>query len=184
MAFLKGNIATSKEADKPASHRYFFDTSAFYSLVLYVDDIDALLAGKDFLEQALSQTHPDGYFTEAGGWDSSYKGVAAAIGFELFTLLVGNSNDVIAVELASALICTTVWQKSRIVESGKIITEGNTRFYPDGEAFIETAKEVDVEKTVKTFLYMHARSGEPEYKDLSNTVVNYYLQELPFSISH
>jgi hypothetical protein len=68
LAFLKGNIATSKEADKPASHRYFFDTSAFYSLVLYVDDIDALLAGKDFLGQALSQTHPDGYFTEAGAW--------------------------------------------------------------------------------------------------------------------
>jgi hypothetical protein len=176
LAFLKSNIVTLKEADKSAPNRLLFDAIAFYSLGLYVDDTDALLAGKDFLRQALNQTHPDGYFLEGGGWDSSYNGVAAAIGFELFSLLNENSNDAIASELASALICATVWQKSRIKDNGEIITEGNTRVYPGGEAFIGTEKEVDVEKTVKTFLYVQALSGDPEYKDLAEKVLTYFLK--------
>ncbi len=78
--------------------------------------------------RALSQRDAArGYFIEGGGWDSSYNGVAAKLALELFTLLPSDPAPPIRRELEIASSCAMNWQKSRILTSGEISTEGNTR---------------------------------------------------------
>ena len=115
-----------------------------------------------------------GYFIEGGGWDSSYNGVAIKLGFELFTLIPNDSVQIVKDELEKAVTCATDWQKSRILATGEISTEGNTRVFPGGEEFLGNEKSVDVIKTVKALYYMATLSDKNEYELLALKVIENY----------
>ncbi|NGP88036.1 hypothetical protein [Fodinibius halophilus] len=165
------NILRQTDADAP--NRLLFDAIAFYTLGKYTGNTKAQSLGIDFLNLALSSTNrEEGYFIENGGWDSSYNGVAVKLGLELFSILPAthSSKDLLARRLA----CATKWQESRILASGEISTDGNTRVYPGGESFLGTEKEVDVEKTIRTFYYSSILTDNKKYKKLAAGVLDYY----------
>ena len=175
LAYLKNNSALLEVVDEYAPNRLFFNAVAFYSLGIILNDEEAKNLGIHFAEKALLQRNrTEGYFIEAGGWDSSYNGVAIKLGFELLTLSPNDSNQTIKEELEQAVTCATHWQKSRILPNGAISTDGNTRVFPGGEDFLGNEKQVDVVKTLKAFFYMHTLSGRNEYEWLTQKIIEHY----------
>lgn len=175
LTYLKQNRDLLNTVDEKAPNRLLFNAIAFYSLGEHLNDQEARNIGIDFANRALSQRNQSqGYFIEAGGWDSSYNGVAIKLGFELFTIIDNSTTFALKNELEKAVSCATHWQSSRTLADGEISTEGNTRVFPGGEDFLGNEKGVDVVKTVKAFLYMNTLSDDNQYKILAQKIIDYY----------
>lgn len=172
MAYLKTNLELIKEYDRASPNRLFFDALAFYTLGEYLKDESAQQTGVGLATHAMSiREQVAGYFIEANGWDSSYNGVALKLGLELYVLLDGGELKAI---LKDGLSCAADWQSSRVLETGEISTEGNTRVYPGGESMGGKEKQVDVEKTAYSFYYMTTLTSDQSYADLSQLVLGFY----------
>ncbi len=173
--YLSQGVDLLNTVDADAPNRLLFNAIAFYSLGSYLNDEAAKATGIAFAANALSQRdETQGYFIEGGGWDSSYNGVAAKLALELFTLLPSDSLVAVRKELAAAGSCAMNWQKTRILPSGEVSTEGNTRVFPGGEEFLGEEKDVDVIKTVKACFYLAALTDDESYALLANRIIAYY----------
>jgi len=173
--YLKNSVNLLDEVDAKAPNRLLFNAIAFYSLGTYLNDQEAKNIGVSYANKALSQrNNTKGYFIEVSGWDSSYNGVAIKLGFELFTLIPNGPEQITKDELERAVSCATDWQKSRVLHTGEISTEGNTRVFPGGEEFLGNEKRVDVLKTVKAFFYMNILSDQNEYELLAKRIIEHY----------
>jgi len=173
LIYLINNQSILKQVDGQAPNRLIFDAIAFYGLGKYLGNSEAQSIGIEFLNLALNFIDQDeGYFIEKGGWDSSYNGVAIKLGMELFSMLSADKH--VKSQLEEALIGATLWQKSRILSSGEISTEGNTRVFPGGESFLGNEKDVDVEKTIRAFYYFSKLTEKNEFKELADRILNNY----------
>jgi hypothetical protein len=171
--YLINNQSVLRQIDGQAPNRLFFDALAFYGLGKVVKNNKALTLATEFINLELNLVNKEqGFFIEGGGWDSSYNGVAIKLGLELYSMLPNSHPD--KTKLEKALVCATLWQQSRILESGEISAEGNTRVYPGGESFLGNEKEVDVEKTIRAFYYFAELTNNDEYWKLANKIYNYY----------
>ncbi|MEM8510188.1 MAG: hypothetical protein AAF717_20310 [Bacteroidota bacterium] len=172
LQYLKRHRNVLKQADQNAPNRLLFNAIAFYSLGSYLDDTEAKELGIEFVELALELVDPiGGYFIEGGGWDSSYNGVALKLGFEIFSMLpTSETKDTLGQHLISA----TKWQRSRVLLTGAIATTGNTRVFPGGEAFLGNEKTVDVEKTIRAFMYFAILTNDDSYRNLAYRILDYY----------
>lgn len=172
LAYLKSDLELIKEYDKASPNRLFFDALAFYTLGEYLKDESAQQTGMGLATHAMSlREQTAGYFIEANGWDSSYNGVALKLGLELYVLLDGGELKNL---LKDGLSCAADWQSSRVLETGEISTEGNTRVYPGGESLGGREKQVDVEKTAYSFYYMTTLTSDQSYADLSQLILEFY----------
>lgn len=169
-------LATKKEilemADDHAPNRLFFNALSFYSLGEWLDDPTLKTIGISFAKKAISKKHPEGYFIEGGGWDSSYQGVAINVGFNLYSLLP--DSEPIKPNVWECLSCASDWQKSRILPSGEISSEENTRVYPGGESFLGNEKDIDWVDTMVGLFMMGYYSNEQSYLIKANEVKEYY----------
>jgi hypothetical protein len=173
--YLKNSKQLLKTVDANAPNRLLFDAIAFYSLGIYLNNQEAKNIGIEFVQEALLQRNIEaGYFIESGGWDSSYNGVAIKLCFELFTLLDRTIDQPIKDELGVAVSCATDWQKSRILTTGEISTEGNTRVFSGGETFLGNEKQVDALKTAWAFFYMSTLTNDNDLEQLGLKILDYY----------
>lgn len=173
--FLKMSQKILEQNDSNAPNRLLYDALAFYALGSYFQDQSAIAIGVSFANKALGQRDVnEGYFIEGGGWDSSYNGVAIQIGLEIYSLLQEESQAELKQDLALALSCATAWQLTRVMDTGEISTEGNTRVYPDGEQFLGREKDVDVIATLKSFYYMSHLSADPHFQLAAERIIQFY----------
>jgi hypothetical protein len=180
---IKGNIQlsldylkTKKELlisyDNDAPNRLFFDAMAFYSLGKYLNDEQAKTIGTEFINLALSKQNKEGYFIEAGGFDSSYNGVSLRLGMMLLGIL--SDNDTILPLLKKSLSCCVEWQASRVLSTGEISTLGNTRVFPGGEVFLGEAKEMAWIDTTLAFYFTLTLSNQNTFSALSAKIESFY----------
>jgi hypothetical protein len=170
--WLLGQKEILKIADKNAPNRLFFNALAFYSLGVWLKDENLKSVGISFIELGISKKQLKGYFLEGDGWDSSYQGVSLNVGFNLYSILPNDLN--LKTELWNCLSCATDWQKSRILESGEISTEGNVRVYNGGESFLGQEKQIDWIKTMVAFFMMGYYSNQNAYILTANKIKGYY----------
>lgn len=170
--YLKANQNILQQVDENAPNRLLFDGIAFYTIGEYLEDTQAKDIGIGFIQSALELIEESsGYFIEGGGWDSSYNGVALKLGFEIFSIL---PTSAIKEDLSQKLVCAMDWQLTRILSSGEISTEGNTRVYPGGESFLGSEKTVDVEKSIRALKYFASLTDNPTYNNIANKVLDFY----------
>lgn len=159
-------------ADENAPNRLLFNALAYYSLGKWLENDELKTTGIYFANKAISKQHPNGYFIEGDGWDSSYQGVGINVGFNLYSLLP--DSEPLKTTLWDCLSCATNWQKSRILVSGEISTQGNTRVYPGGEGFLGEEKRVDWLDTMIGFFMMSYLSNDSSYEIKANEIKNFY----------
>ncbi len=172
LTYLIHNKDILYQVDQSAPNRLLFNAIAFYSLGVYLENDEAKEIGVDFMQTALELIdETSGYFIEGGGWDSSYNGVALKLGLELFSLLSASEfKEMLGLKLVRAMD----WQISKILPSGEISTEGNTRVFPGGESFLGNEKTIDVEKTIRALFYFSFLTENSLYEDIAMKVLNYY----------
>lgn len=170
--YLKRSKTLLFTADQAAPNRLLFNAVAFQALGTYLADQEAIDIAEEFLLDALSyQDDSLGYFIEGGGWDSSYNGVALQLGLELFMILDDSS---IRTQLKEALQKSAQWQLSRILTSGEIDQEGNTRVFDGGESFLGTEKEIDYAKRAKSFIYLSILADNIALKEIAYKILSFY----------
>ncbi len=165
---LKSKRALLERGDARAPNRLLFDALAYRTLGKLLEDDDALNLAKSFQTAALRSQHLEGYFIEGTGFDSSYNGVACAVGYRL--LLCDPANE----PLQNALKHAIVWQKSKVLDSGEISTEGNHRVRPGGESFLGTEKQVDVMHSVEAFILASIFDETETYLQTASKIISFY----------
>ncbi len=173
VAYLKTQTDVLKKYDDKAPNRLLFDALAFYGMGTYLNDAEVKQIGMDFMELALSKQDKAGFFTEGGGFDSSYNGVSIRLGVSLLGIL--SPREAIYPAMQKALSCGVQWQASRVLSSGEISLEGNTRVYPGGEEFLGDEKQIAWIDTFLAFYFTYSISGEKRYELLANKVRDFYL---------
>jgi hypothetical protein len=168
LRYLMQDRETLLRADARAPNRLLFNALALHSLGRVLGDEAALSAASEFTQAALALQHADGYFIEGGGHDTSYNGVACAVGFRLLALDPDNQ------ALADALVRAMAWQRQHILASGEISTQGNTRVRPGGETFLGAAKGMDVAHTVEALALAAAFTGDDAWNEVAHRVVSHY----------
>lgn len=170
--YLIANKEILLRYDATAPNRLLFDALAYYALGKYLSRADAITLAQTFIDAALAQTDGEqGYFIEGGGWDSSYNGVAIKLAMELYLL---SEEDELKDKLKEHILPASIWQISRIQQNGEVSTEGNTRVYVGGEAFLGREKGVDYAKTVKAIYYLGVLTGKQELIDVAEQVLAFY----------
>lgn len=158
--------------DAAAPNRLLFDAQALATVGRWLGREDALEAARRFVRAALALQRADGVFTEQGGYDSSYQGVALlrALG-TWFALPPEDSTRAL---LWEGIARGTEWQASRIMASGAISLDGNTRVYPGGERFLGEEKAIAWTDTVQAFWYVAALVDNAEWRALGDRVAQHY----------
>ncbi|MDX2130316.1 MAG: hypothetical protein SFU91_14875 [Chloroherpetonaceae bacterium] len=159
-------------ADQNAPNRLFFNALALYGLGIWLNDNNLKNAGISFTNLGISKKHPEGYFLEGNGWDSSYQGVSLNVGFNLYSILPNSLN--LKANLWNCLSCASDWQKSRILASGEISTQGNIRVYPGGESFLGEPKQVDWIKSMVGLFAMGYYSNSNTYISVASKIKEFY----------
>lgn len=172
LQFLKNKQNILRQTDGKAPNRLLFDAVAYYSLGKYLNDSEAMELGITFAKLAIAQQHPDGYYIEGGGWDSSYQAVALENGFRLLTLL--KPDEPYRQSLYNSLACGTSWEASRIQDSGEITTKGNARVYEGGETFLGQEKNIAFKSALVALLSTYHYTDNQKYSELANKVLLYY----------
>ncbi len=161
-------------ADKHAPNRLLFDALAFQTLGKILNQEKAIKVGSSFVSKAIEQVNQqDGYFIEAGGFDSSYNAVASALTFRLLMLHHQEYN------LKMIGLHAIQWQKTRVSNSGEVLTEGNTRVRPgkSGEHFLGKEKDVDIGHVVEALALASHVLAEDAYNKLALKVIGYYKKQ-------
>lgn len=76
--------------------------------------------------------------------------------------------------LWKALSCGTNWQRTRVLASGEISTDGNARVYKGGEQFLGEEKNVAWKDTAFSFWYYFYLTQNEAFKRLGDAVVKFY----------
>ena len=171
LAYLLKHQQYLEEADSKAPNRLLFDALAFEVLGRILKNEAAQKVAKSFVDKAVNQVHKkEGYFIEGGGFDSSYNAVATALALRL--VMVGYDGH----ELQPICMSAIHWQKDRVMDSGEVSTEGNTRVRPgkSGESFLGKEKDVDVGHVVEAFTLGGKVLSDRTFDTLAARVVYFY----------
>ncbi|MBW4551578.1 MAG: hypothetical protein KME35_10780 [Aphanocapsa sp. GSE-SYN-MK-11-07L] len=169
---LDSNVSRLK-GDSRAANRTWHKALAYYSLGEALGDPKAQQIGLNFAQAAMSQfDSKTGIFLENGGGDSSYQAVSLVLASR-FSLLL-DENDPLRTKIQQAVIAGAAWEQSKVLSTGEVSTEGNTRVHPDGETSMNIQKSVDVKTVVNAFSYAALFSHQQTYWQTAQRVSDFY----------
>lgn len=169
--WLKQQVNVLKQVDADATNRLLWNARCFLGLGKYLNDESAIAVGYDFLTRALKNQHATGYFSELNGFDSSYNGVSLLLAINVFTMPL--TNDV-KEKLSKAILAAAQWQLGRILPTGEINTNGNTRVYVGGETFLGEEKTIAWIDTLLALRWLQILNPEGNYLNKANQIQAFY----------
>lgn len=155
-AWLDANRDELYRQDADTTNRLLFDEGAFS----IGGDPD------DFLDYALESQLANGVFKEKGGYDSSYQAVSL---LRLAEIILYSSSPATE-ELIDALTSGAAWLATRIEQSGRIMTAGNTRTGIGAEG----DKDVNYYEVALCMYYL-AELVHPSYAALGDRIAAYMI---------
>jgi hypothetical protein len=164
--YLKRGASELAEADRLAPNRKFFDAQAFAYSGLLLHDQELVKTGNQFLQSGLAMQMPDGAFDEKGGGDSSYQAVSLT-NLQSYVLYYPSRR------LQSSIAKGIVWEMPRILSTGEVTTEGNSRVKPGGESFFGKEKEVDYQDVIMALLYYGTTHNDERVLHVADRVISH-----------
>lgn len=132
-----------QQGDASAPNRLLFDARAFSSCGAFVGSSRLATAGR-FIDLAVALQRQDGVFLEGGGADTSYQGVAVAIGSDLLA-----DEPTHCASLRAPVLRAALWLGGRVDSKGRLDSTGNTRTCSGGESFLGRPKDLDLSHTLR-----------------------------------
>jgi hypothetical protein len=166
--FLSQGEGTLTLREAAATNRYFIDALAFElsGLALAPADPELLRRGAYFVDLGLKKQHPEGFFEEAGGADSSYNAVSILM-LQIHDLYFPSARS------ADALASAVRWQLGRIDASGEIEVEGNARTGLGQEHYFGKAKAINYPEVTLALLYYGTRRADAAALDAAHRVYEF-----------
>jgi Ca2+-binding RTX toxin-like protein len=165
--------ASRLQGDTRGTNRVWNMALAYYGAGKFLGDPKAEQLGLKFARKALSQfDSATGIFLENGGGDSSYQAVSIVFASRFSFLL--DKTDPLRAQIQQAAIAAAAWEKSKILSTGEVSTEGNTRVYAGGESFLGNQKGIDATPVVVALSYAALFSNDQTYWSTAQRVSDFY----------
>jgi hypothetical protein len=129
-----------------AVNRIIIAAKAFGLSGLVLHDEGLVATARKLVAYALTLRDPGGVFIEKGGRDSSYNAVSIFFG-EVLALHVPLP------ELEAAFPAAMAWEKTRILPTGEVLVEGNSRTGVGKETYLGHPKGVNYKEIVFTLTF-------------------------------
>ncbi len=169
---LDSNVSTLQK-DSNDTNRVWHWALAYYGAGKFLNDPKAQQIGLNFAQKALSQFDPaTGIFLENGGGDSSYQAVNMVLASRFSFLL--DKNDPLRTKIQQAVVKGAAWEQSKILSTGEVSTEGNSRIYDGGENFMGKEKVIDKKQVVLGMSYAALFSNDQTYWRSAERVSDFY----------
>lgn len=171
---LGAHAAVLSQADGSAPDRLLADAMAFYVGGVVTGDEASIATGIRFAESALAGQRADGVFVQSGGHDSSYQGVTLLRAILLYANL-RSQDAALGGRLRTAIEKGMAWQSSRVLASGEVSAEGNTRVREGGEQALGQTRPIATSDVAVGLYYWTAVSGNGTYRAAAERLVTYYV---------
>jgi hypothetical protein len=146
---------TLEDEDRRAPNRLFFDALAFHACGTLGADSDSRRLADRFVTLALASMTSQGYFTEGGGWDTTYQSVSIRVANDL--IVAGYVRDGLQPTIAKA----TTWLALRVDAQGRVDSSGNTRTCGGGESFLGKKKLLSPAAVFMALAFTGTRENDP-----------------------
>jgi len=136
--------------DQDSAYHLLNDALAYIVCGEIYNNITMIKRGHIFLEIALELQRKDGAFLENEGHDSSYQAsnIVLMVYYMLFVQNRGYFNKVLR-SIALGLI----WEKSRVLPTGKVNSRNNTRRIQTYSTFSGRQSDINYSEVIKAFLW-------------------------------
>jgi hypothetical protein len=145
------------------ANRMFIAAKAFGLCGKILEDEELKASSRKLVAVALKRRDGDGVFVESGGRDSSYNAVSLLMAQVLALYLP----DPV---LAAALDRAMEWQRTRILPTGEVSVQGNTRTGVGKEVFMGQPKAVNYHEVVLALCYFGMTHDDPPLLALAEKV--------------
>jgi hypothetical protein len=174
LLWLSHNTDEMYRQDRHTANRLAFDALAFTINGQILNNPHLNSLGVNFLKNALSLQMPDGTFKEKGGYDSSYQAVSLMNLQIAWTYL---DDPLIRQQVFESISTGMQWMKSRILPSGEVSAQGNTRTGLGQEKFFGKVKEINYGEVTYAFFMWSVLANDQEAGRLAPKVLRYGLQQ-------
>jgi len=175
LAYLSQNLADIYAQGARATNRLAFAATAFILAGERTGNVQAVRSGKLLLEQAFLLQSADGYFSEKGGWDTSYQAVTM---LQLEALYFGSADPAVRNAVAIRLQRAALWLEARVHATGVVCDRGNTRTANNADDSPEH-KQINYPEVALALGYAGAVLSDESLIDAGASVADYFLHSLP-----
>jgi len=156
--------------DQDSAYHLLNDSLAYIICGEIYNNLNMIKRGHIFLDIALELQRPDGAFLEGKGHDSSYQAsiIVLLVYYMLFVQNRGFFNKVLR-----AIAMGLIWEKSRILPTGKINSRNNTHRKLTYSTFSGRQSDISYSDVIKAFLWYGFFTRDPESKLLARRVYQF-----------
>ncbi|MBW4615760.1 MAG: hypothetical protein KME21_21265 [Desmonostoc vinosum HA7617-LM4] len=162
----KGNIY-----NKPFTHRRYLVAAALGLTGKLTNDQQLISYARKSIEDGLSSQTADGVNPERGGFDTSYQVVGVVYAQRWVTYF---PNDSLTPKVVAMINKALTWEHSRVLPSGEISNEGNTRTAGQESARSGKTKAVAYNTVVRAFAYWGSATGNQKWNAIALKIAKYY----------
>ncbi|MEH2284804.1 MAG: hypothetical protein V7K90_26380 [Nostoc sp.] len=160
------------KSNKPYTHRRYLVAAALGLTGKLTDDEELIKYARKSIQEGLSLQRTDGVNPEKGGHDSSYQTVGIMYAQRWVTYL---PSDSLTPKVAQMIDKSLSWEQTRILPSGEISSEGNTR--TGGQERIRNGsryKKVGPGSQIRTFAYWASVTGNQKWEESARQLAKFY----------
>jgi len=159
------------ERNEPYTHRRYLVAAALGLTGKLTGDQKLINYAHQSLEDGLSLQLPDGVNPEKGGYDSSYQTVGTIYAERWVTYF---PNDPLTPKVAAMIDKALAWEQTRILPTGEISAEGNTRTGGQERNRSGKVKQVGPGPQIRAFAYWASATGNPRWAASAQKIKQHY----------
>ncbi|WP_292777915.1 hypothetical protein [Nostoc sp. NMS9] len=157
--------------NKPYTHRRYLVATALGLTGKLTGDQELIEYAHKSIEDGLSLQRPDGVNPEKNGHDSSYQMVGVIYAQRWVTYF---PQDEITPKVVAMINKSLLWEQTRILPSGEISTQGNTRTAGQEKGRSGKVKGIDRKSALRAFAYWASVTGNPQWKENAQKIAKFY----------
>ncbi|MFB2897430.1 hypothetical protein ACE1CI_31315 [Aerosakkonemataceae cyanobacterium BLCC-F50] len=157
------------------THRFYLVGAALGLTGKLTDDRELIDYARQSIEKGLSRQRSDGVNPEKGGHDSNYQMAGVMFVARWITYF---PNDSLTPRVIQMINKALIWEETRILPSGEISSEGNTRTAGQERRRNGQIKKVDRWTAIWGFAYWASVTGENKWEAIARKIAQYYYSGL------
>ncbi|GAP93818.1 hypothetical protein [Leptolyngbya sp. NIES-2104] len=162
---------TGMAKNQPYTHRRYLVGAALGLTGRLTGDRNLIDFSRVAIWEGLNLQRSDGVNPEKGGYDSSYQMVGLVYAQHW---LVYFPNDPLSWRVAAMINRGLAWERSRILPTGEISSDGNQRTAGQERTRVGAVKEVSHRSVIRGFAYWASVTGDQQWADLAEKIADYY----------
>ena len=157
--------------NKPYTHRRYLVGAALALTGKLTGDQDLINYARQSIEDGLSLQRPDGINPEKGGYDSSYHMVGVVYAQRWVTYF---PNDALTPRVTAMINKALEREETRLLPTGEISAEGNTRTAGQETGRLGKVKGVDHRMVYRGFAYWGSVTRNSRWDAIADQIAQYY----------